>query len=130
MTSPDIISVTSRIVSLQGAVCSRLGGRPENQDDWGIFDTPLGCLLIVCDGMGGGPGGKTASYIVTQVIARTLLECSPQTSRFDALKMAVSKANDALYQKMDETPSLRGMGSTMVAILPMDPMGLQRFGHD
>ena len=117
MTSPDIISVTSRTVPLQGAVCSGQGGRPENQDDWGIFDTPLGCLLIVCDGMGGGPGGKTASYIVKQVIARTLLECSSQTSRFDALKMAVSKANDALYQKMDETPSLRGMGSTMVAIL-------------
>ena len=117
MTPQDIISVTSRIVSLQGVVCSRQGGRPENQDDWGIFDTPLGCLLIVCDGMGGGPGGKTASYIVTQVIASTLLACSPQTSRTDALKMAVSKANDALYQKMYETPSLQGMGSTMVAIL-------------
>lgn len=117
MVSQDIISVTSRTVPLQGAVCSMQGGRPENQDDWGIFDTPLGCLLIVCDGMGGGPGGKTASYIVTQVVARTLLECSPQTSRFDALKMAVSKANDALYQKMEETPSLQGMGSTMVAIL-------------
>ena len=117
MTSQDIISVTSRIVSLQGVVCSGQGGRPENQDDWGIFDTPLGCLLIVCDGMGGGPGGKTASYIVTQVIASTLLACSPQTSRTDALKMAVSKANDALYQKMYETPSLQGMGSTMVAIL-------------
>ena len=117
MPSQNIISVTSRIVSLQGAVCSGLGGRPENQDDWGIFDTPLGCLLIVCDGMGGGPGGKTASYIVKQVVASTLLGCSPQTSRIDALKMAVSKANDALYQKMNETPSLQGMGSTMVAIL-------------
>ena len=117
MTPQDIISVSSRIVPLQGVVCSRQGGRPENQDDWGIFDTPLGCLLIVCDGMGGGPGGKTASYIVTQVIASTLLACSPQTSRTDALKMAVSKANDALYQKMYETPSLQGMGSTMVAIL-------------
>ena len=117
MTPQDIISVSSQIVPLQGVVCSRQGGRPENQDDWGIFDTPLGCLLIVCDGMGGGPGGKTASYIVTQVIASTLLACSPQTSRTDALKMAVSKANDALYQKMYETPSLQGMGSTMVAIL-------------
>ena len=117
MTSRVIIPLTSRIVPLQGAVSSMQGGRPENQDDWGIFDTPLGCLLIVCDGMGGGPGGKTASYIVTQVIASTLLGCSPQTSRIDALKKAVSKANDALYQKMDETPSLRGMGSTMVAIL-------------
>ena len=109
--------ITSQIIPLQGAVCSMQGGRPENQDDWGVLDTPLGFLLIVCDGMGGGPGGKTASYMVKNMIATILQSCNPQTPRMDALKMAISKANDALYQKMDETPSLRGMGSTMVAVL-------------
>lgn len=112
-----IYPITSQIISIQGVASSMQGGRPENQDDWGIYDTPLGCLLIVCDGMGGGPGGKTASYIVKTVIATTLQGCSPQTSRIDALKRAVSMANDALYQKMDDTPSLRGMGSTMVSVL-------------
>ena len=112
-----IYPFASQIIPIQGVASSMQGGRPENQDDWGIYDTPLGCLLIVCDGMGGGPGGKTASYIVKTVIATTLQGCSPQISRIDALKRAVSMANDALYQKMDETPSLRGMGSTMVAVL-------------
>ena len=112
-----IYPFASQIIPIQGVASSMQGGRPENQDDWGFYETPLGCLLIVCDGMGGGPGGKTASYIVKTVIASTLQDCSPQTSRIDALKRAVSMANDALYQKMDETPSLRGMGSTMVAVL-------------
>lgn len=105
------------MVSLQGVACSLQGGRPENQDDWGFMDTPLGFLLVVCDGMGGGPGGKTASYIVKNVLMAALQECNTQTSRMTAMKMAVSRANDALYQKMDEVPELRGMGSTLVALL-------------
>ena len=111
----DIIK--SNIVSLHGAAISMIGGRPENQDDMGYLDTPLGFLIVVCDGMGGGPGGKTASYIVKHEIAETILECSPQTSREHALKMAASRAHQALEDKMKEDPALSGMGSTFVAVL-------------
>lgn len=107
----------SHIIPLQGVGSSRQGGRPENQDDWGFVDTPLGFLLVVCDGMGGGPGGKTASYIAKNTLMAVLNGCNAQASRVEAMKMAVSKANDALYQKMDEMPQLRGMGSTLVAVL-------------
>lgn len=109
--------INSKIVKLHGAADSLQGGRPDNQDDLGFADTPLGFLLIVCDGMGGGPGGKTASYIAKYVIANILGECSPQMPRDKAFKMAVSKANDALEEKMEQMPSLRGMGSTFVAVL-------------
>ena len=109
--------ITSRQIPLQGVASSMQGGRPENQDDWGFVDTPLGFLLVVCDGMGGGPGGKTASYIAKNEFMAALQGCSAQSSPVDAIKMAVSRANDALYRKMDETPSLRGMGSTLVAVL-------------
>jgi len=112
-----VTEFTSHLIPLKGFSSSMQGGRSENQDDWGFVDTPLGFLLVVCDGMGGGPGGKTASYIAKNVLMSALLECNPQTSRVDALKMAVSKANDALYQKMDEMPQLQGMGSTLVAVL-------------
>ena len=111
------IPIISHTVLLQGVANSMQGGRPENQDDWGFVDTPLGFLLVVCDGMGGGPSGKTASFIAKNTLMATLQNCSAQASRVDALKMAVSKANDALYQKMDEMPQLRGMGSTLVAVL-------------
>ena len=93
------------------------GGRTENQDDLGYAETPLGFLLIVCDGMGGGPGGKTASYIVKTTIIDTLSNCSAMASPADVFKMAVSKANDALEEKMVQMPELKGMGSTMVAVL-------------
>ncbi len=111
----DIIK--SDIVSLHGVAISKQGGRPENQDDYAFLDTPLGFLLVVCDGMGGGPGGKTASYIAKYEICRTLLECNPQTSREHALKMAIAHAHEAMEAKMKEVPTLNGMGSTVVAIL-------------
>ena len=109
--------IKSDIVSLHGAAVSMIGGRPENQDDMGYLDTPLGFLIVVCDGMGGGPGGKTASYIVKHEIAETILECSPQTPRDHALKMAAARAHQALEEKMKDNPALNGMGSTFVAIL-------------
>lgn len=110
-------SFTSSIIPLQGVANSIQGGRPENQDDGGFIDTPLGFLLVVCDGMGGGPGGKTASGIVKTELMASLRESNPQASRIEAMKKAVSIANDALYRKMEEVPALVGMGSTLVAIL-------------
>ena len=43
---------------------TRIGGRSENQDSIGWQATPFGYLVTVCDGMGGGPGGKTAVQTV------------------------------------------------------------------
>lgn len=100
-----------------GSIETRQGGRFENQDSAGFIDTPLGLLLVVCDGMGGGPGGRTASLMAVDSILSMLSDVSVQTRREDALKFAIEKANDIIYTKAKETPELRGMGTTIVAIL-------------
>lgn len=51
-----------------GVMSSEIGGRSENQDTCGFTESKRGLLLVVCDGMGGGPAGKTASIIATKVI--------------------------------------------------------------
>lgn len=109
--------IRSQNYSIKGYASSLVGGRPENQDEMGWIETPLGFLLVVCDGMGGGPGGRTASSIAASVFMQTMYDSSPQASPYDAIKMAVSRANDSLDKKMEEIPTLRGMGSTIVAIL-------------
>lgn len=112
-----MVSFKSDIISINGAVISSIGGRSENQDDFCFSDTPLGFLLVICDGMGGGPGGKTASYIVKCEIAKAILNCNGTVSRQHAFRMAVSQAHDMLQRQMDANPVLVGMGSTFVAIL-------------
>jgi serine/threonine protein phosphatase PrpC len=109
--------IKSTAIPLHGYAISKQGGRPENQDDMGYAETPLGCLLIVCDGMGGGPGGRTASFIVKNEIVRTLQACASTQDRDLAFRQAAAHAHQALEAKMKEVPELQGMGSTFAAIL-------------
>ena len=74
-------------------------------------------LFVVCDGMGGGPGGRTASLMAVDTILNVLSDVSDHTPRENALKFAIEKANDIIYAKAKETPELRGMGTTVAAIL-------------
>ena len=112
-----MISIKSDILSIQGYAVSMIGGRQENQDDWGFIDTPLGFLLVVCDGMGGGPGGKTASRVVKTEIARALCDCNATIPCDTALRRAAAVANEQLERMMKMDAQLVGMGSTFVAVL-------------
>lgn len=104
-------------IALRCVAETNIGGRPENQDDMGFLDTPLGFLCVICDGMGGGPGGKTASYIAKHEIINGICSCSKNTDRKHAFRIAVSNAQKELERKVEEVPALKGMGSTFVAIL-------------
>lgn len=100
-----------------GSIETRQGGHTDNQDNAGFVDTPLGLLVVVCDGMGGGPGGRTASLMAVDTILNVLSETAEHTPREDALTFAIEKANDIIYSKAKETPELRGMGTTVAAVL-------------
>lgn len=96
---------------------SRIGGRPENQDSYGWKDTKLGYLVTVCDGMGGGPGGKTASTIATEEILAGVSEAMEDEAVPNVIIKAIRRANMAIIEKGNEIPSLRGMGSTTTVLL-------------
>lgn len=96
---------------------SRIGGRGENQDSFDWADTPWGLLVTVCDGMGGGPGGKTASTIATSEIIAGVMEADSQEKISNILIKAIRRANMAILNKGNEQPELRGMGSTCTVLL-------------
>lgn len=100
-----------------GYLDSQIGGRAENQDSCGYADTDLGLLVVVCDGMGGGPGGKTASTLVVQTIINCVSMASVDVSRKKTLQMAIEKAHEVLLMKQVDNPALKGMGTTVVALL-------------
>lgn len=96
---------------------SRIGGRQENQDTCAWQDTPHGLLLLVCDGMGGGPSGKYASQLAADVIVNYVLDSSQTADRRDILARAIREANKALIAAQEADPARRGMGTTVTALL-------------
>ncbi|WP_288317653.1 PP2C family protein-serine/threonine phosphatase [Xylanibacter caecicola] len=112
-----MFQIYSQKSKLRGAAESKQGGRKENQDNIGFADTPFGFLLVVCDGMGGGPGGKTASSLVGQYVMRYVMAADMSAPREAVMRNAIAGAEDILKKKVKENPQLAGMGSTLVAIL-------------
>ena len=96
---------------------SRIGGRGENQDSYGFKNTKLGFLVTVCDGMGGGPGGKTASTIAVEKIIAGIEEAVEEETVPNIIIKAIRRANMAIIEAGNETPALKGMGSTATVLL-------------
>lgn len=99
------------------SVDSRQGGRSENQDNFACSDTPFGFLAIVCDGMGGGPAGSSASSLAVQAIMQSVIHAPQGLLPEVVLTNAVIKANSLLRHTIKEHPQLAGMGTTCVAVL-------------
>lgn len=109
------VQIISERFPVRGVAASVSGSG--NPDNWGYMDTPLGFLVVVCDGVGEGPEGNTVSCIVKQELMRVLGSCDGQMSRREAFQKAVAVANDTLYEKREKDSRLKGAGSTLVAVL-------------
>ena len=100
-----------------GFIDSRIGGRKENQDSAGIKDTPLGYLVVVCDGMGGMQGGSTASQLAVRTILETVASADKESDPSITLIKAIENANMAIIEEGQKKPELQGMGTTVTALL-------------
>lgn len=113
----DLIQQLKTPDFITGFAESRIGGRSENQDSYGCSDTPYGFVVTVCDGMGGGPGGKTASSIAVNEIISGIKEGNPDDTATNIVIKAIRRANMAILEAGQTTPALKGMGSTCTVLL-------------
>lgn len=111
-----VLPIESKL-SISGFVDSRQGGRNENQDSAGTKETPLGTLVVVCDGMGGMQGGSTASQIAVKSILEFMLHTDSQSNPTMTLVKAIRNANMAVWKESQSNPDLHGMGTTVTALL-------------
>ena len=95
---------------------SNIGGRTENQDFYGSGQTKFGELLVVCDGMGGHKGGKYAAEKAVEIIIEEVAK-SNEINPEKALQVSILKANSTIWQESNINASLKGMGTTVVALL-------------
>ncbi len=73
--------------------------------------------FVVCDGMGGAAGGEVASHLATEVFLDCLAQPGSATQARARLAEAIRVANQTVYRQAQKSPSLHGMGTTLVALL-------------
>ena len=103
------------------AAATMIGARKRQEDAWSVQvvrgdDTGEELVLAaVADGMGGLPAGDQASRITIRNFTGSYpLITKPRAER---LRPALAHANHAMRTATAADPSLRGMGSTLVAAL-------------
>jgi len=71
--------------------------------------------FVVCDGMGGAAAGEVASHMATEAFLAWLDGAEKLNS--STVRMAVRSADDAIRNAAAKDHALRGMGTTLVALL-------------
>ena len=95
---------------------SDTGLNRDHNEDALLIDIKIG-LLMVADGIGGSQAGEVASSLATKVIAQYVEEHFWNEQIQDVLYKAVINANQRIYERAAENPTLTGMGTTIVAAL-------------
>lgn len=100
-------------LTLRYAARSDVGLRRDGNED-SLYAGPR--LLAVADGVGGQAAGEVASAVAIAALA-PLDEDAPGVDILDALRRAVGNANVHLRDMMAGDSALKGMGTTLTAML-------------
>lgn len=100
-------------IALRYAARSDVGLLREGNEDSAYAS---GRLLAVADGMGGHAHGEVASSVAIAAMA-SLEEVQQGGDLLNAIEAAVRDANRKLHEMVGRDPSLKGMGTTLTAML-------------
>lgn len=96
------------------------GCKREANEDWmAHFESPNGLVAVVCDGMGGHVGGKTASHTAVEAIKQYMMQ-TRTGSPAELIVESMNAASNAIIAKANEQPELTGMGATCVMLIVRD----------
>ena len=102
-----------KTLGIRYAMRSDIGQLRESNEDAAYAGARL---LAVADGLGGHAGGEIASAAAIDAL-RPLDAELPAGDLLNALEHAVHQANDAMRHIAESDPSLRGLGTTLTAML-------------
>lgn len=81
-------------------------------------------FAIVCDGMGGANAGNIASEIAVKTVSEYFYNSYRENMNFSEIekivKNAIVSANLRIFERADKNPDLKGMGTTIAAVIVKD----------
>ena len=88
--------------------------RPQNEDSF-LEMSELG-LFAVADGVGGAQAGDVASQMAMEILGEAFINMPPNCDAEDVMKIAIERANGAIFQMSHDLPQLSTMATTIVAL--------------
>ncbi len=114
MKDNEIIFKENRYISL--ASVAAIGDREEQQDCSGYYMDDMKTVAVVCDGMGGQNGGKTASNTAVSFVLENIIS-NKNTDYVGVLSETTYKADEIISDLRNENGDRLGGGSTMVTVI-------------
>jgi PPM family protein phosphatase len=88
--------------------------RPQNEDSF-LEMNKLG-LFAVADGVGGAQAGDVASQMAVEILGEAFVNLKANGDAEEMMKIAIERANSAIYQMSTDLPQLSTMATTIVTL--------------
>lgn len=103
--SIDSASITDRGLSNK---------RPNNEDSF--LELNHKGVFAVADGVGGAQAGDVASQMAMEILGEAFNNLKPNEDAEELMRLAIERANAAIYQMAEDLPQLSTMATTVVAL--------------
>jgi protein phosphatase len=88
--------------------------RPQNEDSF-LEMKNLG-LFAVADGVGGAQAGDVASQMAVEILGEAFANLQTNGDAEEMMRIAIERANSAIYQMSSDLPQLKSMATTIVGL--------------
>lgn len=88
--------------------------RPQNEDSF--IELNQHGIFAVADGVGGAQAGDVASQMAVEILAEAFANKPENSDAEDVMRIAIERANSAIYQMSHDLPQLATMATTIVAL--------------
>jgi serine/threonine protein phosphatase PrpC len=88
--------------------------RPQNEDSY--LDLTQHGIFAVADGVGGAQAGDVASQMAVEILGEAFANKPENADAEDVMRIAIERANSAIYQMSHDLPQLATMATTIVAL--------------
>ena len=109
--------MTGKNYQIESAAVSDRGlseKRPQNEDSY--LELNKQGLFAVADGVGGAQAGDVASQMAMEILGEAFINLPPNADVEELMKLAVERANEAIFQMSHDLASLSTMATTIVAV--------------